>query len=57
MTHAMRSTMSVPGLMAPVKGMATDCWSMAAPGTMPIDEVRPLPPDVVIAGSIAGSPR
>ena len=56
MTHAMRSTMSVPGLMAPVKDGERLLVDGGLVDNVPIDEVRKsCNPDVVIAVNV-GSP-
>ncbi|HRH14008.1 MAG TPA: patatin-like phospholipase family protein [Azonexus sp.] len=56
MTHAMRATMSVPGLMAPVKDGDRLLVDGGLVDNVPIDEVRKsCNPDVVIAVSV-GSP-
>ena len=56
MTHAMRSTMSVPGLMAPVKDGDRLLVDGGLVDNVPIDEVRDrCRPDVVIAVNV-GSP-
>ena len=56
LTHAMRSTMSVPGLMAPVKDGDKLLVDGGLVDNVPIDEVRKsCNPDVVIAVNV-GSP-
>jgi NTE family protein len=56
MTHAMRATMSVPGLMAPVKDGDRLLVDGGLVDNVPIDEVRDrCKPDVVIAVNV-GSP-
>ena len=56
LTHAMRSTMSVPGLMAPVKDGDRLLVDGGLVDNVPIDEVRDrCKPDVVIAVNV-GSP-
>ena len=56
LTHAMRSTMSVPGLMAPVKDGERLLVDGGLVDNVPIDEVRKsCNPDVVIAVNV-GSP-
>ena len=56
MTHAMRATMSVPGLMAPVKDGERLLVDGGLVDNVPIDEVRArCKPDVVIAVNV-GSP-
>ena len=56
MTHAMRATMSVPGLMAPVKDGERLLVNGGLVNNVPIDEVRArCKPDVVIAVNV-GSP-
>ena len=56
MTHAMRATMSVPGLMAPVKDGDRLLVDGGLVDNVPIDEVRKsCNPDVVIAVNV-GSP-
>jgi NTE family protein len=56
LTHAMRSTMSVPGLMAPVKDGELLLVDGGLVDNVPIDEVRRnCNPDVVIAVNV-GSP-
>ena len=56
LTHAMRATMSVPGLMAPVKDGERLLVDGGLVDNVPIDEVRKnCSPDVVIAVNV-GSP-